>query len=195
VVIDGDGNSENRSDTISVFNGPPPTIHSLQSESDETKTVASWIAEHAKAGVLPHELGVFVRSEAELGRACVAVKATGIAFQTLDENVETTSGHVSIGTMHLAKGLEFRAVVVMACDDEIIPLQERMRQSATTLICRRFMKRSATCYTWHALAPGTICSLPASIRCPNFWTTSRRVIRLVPCMGEANRGSFAIPAG
>ena len=27
---------------------------------------------------------------------------------------------------HLAKGLEFRAVVVMACDDEIIPLQERI---------------------------------------------------------------------
>ena len=28
--------------------------------------------------------------------------------------------------MHFAKGLEFRAVVVMACDDEIIPLQERI---------------------------------------------------------------------
>lgn len=28
--------------------------------------------------------------------------------------------------MHLAKGLQFRAVVVMACDDEIIPLQERI---------------------------------------------------------------------
>ena len=28
--------------------------------------------------------------------------------------------------MHLAKGLEFRAVIVMACDDEIIPLQERI---------------------------------------------------------------------
>ena len=28
--------------------------------------------------------------------------------------------------MHLAKGLEFRAVVVMACDDEVIPLQERV---------------------------------------------------------------------
>jgi len=28
--------------------------------------------------------------------------------------------------MHLAKGLEFRAVVVMACDDEIIPFQERV---------------------------------------------------------------------
>jgi superfamily I DNA/RNA helicase len=44
----------------------------------------------------------------------------------LDEHVETASGRVSIGTMHLAKGLEFRAVAVMACDDEIIPLQSRI---------------------------------------------------------------------
>jgi len=28
--------------------------------------------------------------------------------------------------MHLAKGLEFRAVAVLACDDELIPLQERI---------------------------------------------------------------------
>ena len=28
--------------------------------------------------------------------------------------------------MHLAKGLEFRAVAVMACDDEVIPLQGRI---------------------------------------------------------------------
>jgi len=44
----------------------------------------------------------------------------------LDDKVETTDGDVSISTMHLAKGLEFRAVVVMACDDEIIPLQQRI---------------------------------------------------------------------
>jgi superfamily I DNA/RNA helicase len=47
-------------------------------------------------------------------------------FKVLDERVDTTSGYVSISTMHLAKGLEFRAVAVMACDDEIIPLQERI---------------------------------------------------------------------
>jgi superfamily I DNA/RNA helicase len=28
--------------------------------------------------------------------------------------------------MHLAKGLEFKVVVVMACDDEVIPSQERI---------------------------------------------------------------------
>jgi superfamily I DNA/RNA helicase len=126
VVTDTDGNSEDRSDTVSVFNGPPPTVRSLKSESEETALVGNWIAERAKAGVLPHEFGVFVRSAAQLDRARAAVKAAGLAFKILDEHVETTSGHVSISTMHLAKGLEFRGVVVMACDDEIIPLQERI---------------------------------------------------------------------
>ena len=91
------------------------------------KTGAAQLAEQAKAGVAPHEFGVFVRSEAQLDRAVAAVKESGMPFKILDEHVETTSGHVSISTMHLAKGLEFRAVVVMACDDEIIPLQERIQ--------------------------------------------------------------------
>jgi superfamily I DNA/RNA helicase len=125
-VTDVDGNSEDRSDTVSVFNGPPPAVQPLKSESEETAVVGMWIAERAKAGVLPHEFGVFVRSAAQLDRARAAVKAAGLAFKVLDEHFETASGHVSIGTMHLAKGLEFRAVVAMACDDEIIPLQERI---------------------------------------------------------------------
>lgn len=125
-VIDVDGNHEERSDTVSVFNGPPPEIRELKSTDEEAKAVGNWIGQRAKAGVLPHEIGVFVRSAAQLDRARAAAKESGIAFRILDDSVETASGHISIGTMHLAKGLEFRAVVVMACDDEIIPLQERI---------------------------------------------------------------------
>ena len=125
-VTDVDGNSENRGDTVSVFNGPPPVVRVLKSENEEVKSVGTWLAEQSKVGVLPHEFGVFVRSAEQLGRAQAAVKESGLLFKILDEHVETTSGHVSISTMHLAKGLEFRAVVVMACDDEIIPLQERI---------------------------------------------------------------------
>ena len=75
---------------------------------------------------MPHECGVFVRSMDQLDHAQAAAKDAGVAFKVLDENVETTNGYISIGTMHLAEGLEFRAVAVMACDDEIIPLQERI---------------------------------------------------------------------
>jgi superfamily I DNA/RNA helicase len=127
VATDIDGNREDRSDTVSLFNGPPPTIRSFKSEDEEIKAVGSWIAEQAKAGLLPHEFGVFVRSTAQLDRARSAVTAAGMVSKILDQHVETTTGHVSVGTMHLAKGLEFRAVVVMACDDEIIPLQGRIQ--------------------------------------------------------------------
>ena len=67
-VTDVDGNREERSDTVSVFNGPPPLIRMLKDEGEEIKTVGGWLLEQAKAGVLPHEFGIFVRSEAQLAR-------------------------------------------------------------------------------------------------------------------------------
>lgn len=88
--------------------------------------VGAWIAERVQEGVAPHEIGVFVRSAAELDRGRAAVAGSGFPFKMLDDHMETSHGHLCVGTMHLAKGLEFRAVVVMACDDEIIPLQARI---------------------------------------------------------------------
>jgi hypothetical protein len=125
-VSDVDGNTEDRRGTVSVFNGPAPEIRSFKSELAECKAVTAWILERVKDGIAPHELGVFVRSEAQVPRAVAAVTAAGIPFSVLDEHVETTNGQASVCTMHLAKGLEFRAVIVMACDDEVIPLQERV---------------------------------------------------------------------
>lgn len=80
-------------------------------------------------GVQPHELGVFVRSEAQLDRARAATAQAGLSHKVIDDQVDTSHGHASICTMHLAKGLEFRAVVVMACDDEVIPLAERIESA------------------------------------------------------------------
>ncbi|MEN6371840.1 MAG: UvrD-helicase domain-containing protein [Armatimonadota bacterium] len=124
-LSDVDGNIENRRGTVSVFNGPSPLIRTFDCQEDEISAVADWMVERTKEGVMPHEIGVFVRSETELDRACAAVKQAGLAPNILDNCVETTN-EVSVSIMHLAKGLEFRAVAVMACDDEIIPLQERI---------------------------------------------------------------------
>lgn len=127
VLADVDGNAEDRRGTVSVFNGVPPEIMELDSPQDESNAVAKWLSSLTTTeNILPHEIGVFVRSQAQLGRATKAVEKAGLPLKVLDEQVEITSGYASIGTMHLAKGLEFRAVVVMACDDEVIPLQERI---------------------------------------------------------------------
>jgi superfamily I DNA/RNA helicase len=125
-IADVDGNEELRGDAVSVFNGVPPTVNTFPDSTSEIDAVGRWIAERLKEGVIAHEIGVFVRSDAQLPRAKAAVEAAGVSFKVLDERVEGTSGFASVGTMHLAKGLEFRVVVVMACDDEVIPLQARI---------------------------------------------------------------------
>lgn len=126
IATDVDGNSEDRSDTVSVFNGPPPVLMSYPDEAAEIAGVCAWLKERLEEGLLPIEIGVFVRSSAELPRAQQAVEAAAMTWRVLDDHVETASEQISICTMHLAKGLEFRAVVVMACDDEVIPSQERI---------------------------------------------------------------------
>jgi hypothetical protein len=127
-IADVDGNEEVRGDAISVFNGAPPSVQTFRDEEGESKAVGAWLAERAKEGVAAHEIGIFVRSEAQLPRARAAIETAGIPHKVLDERVEAISGYASIGTMHLAKGLEFRAVAVMACDDEVIPLQSRIEE-------------------------------------------------------------------
>ena len=129
-VSDVDGNSEDRRGTVSVFNGPLPQIRSFPDAAAESNAVGAWLAERINEGVLPHELGVFVRSSAELDRARMAANSVVIQFKVLDENSQTMAGYVSISTMHLAKGMEFRAVAVMACDDEVIPSQARIEAVA-----------------------------------------------------------------
>lgn len=125
-VVDGDGEAERRTDTVSVFNGPPPDISLEASEEAERDRVAAWLQERNAEGVSPEAMGVFVRCGAEIRRATGAVEAAGFSASVLDGRSEAPAGCVSVGTMHLAKGLEFGAVSVMACDDEVLPLQERI---------------------------------------------------------------------
>ena len=129
-VADVDGNVEDRRGTVSAFNGEPPAIHLFETEQEEGAAIATWLREHRDSGVGAREMAIFVRSGKELDRARRAVRDAGFSFQVLDDHVEKSSDCVSISTMHLAKGLEFRAVVVMACDDEVIPLQERIETVA-----------------------------------------------------------------
>jgi len=125
-LSDVDGNVESRKGTVSVFNGPEPSVQVADSPEHEAKLIADWLSDRIKAGLLPHEIGVFVRSDAEISRARRAVTAAGLKALELDPNTDTTAGAVSLCPMHLAKGLEFRAVVVAACDDEIVPSQGRI---------------------------------------------------------------------
>ncbi|MEZ5464528.1 MAG: 3'-5' exonuclease [Lysobacteraceae bacterium] len=127
-IADVDGVVEVRKGTVSVFNGPKPQVLKMESPEAEVTAVSDWLRARVDAGLEPHELGVIVRSDAEIERATQALDGAGIPFVVLDERMQSAVGKASACTMHLAKGLEFRAVAVMACDDEVIPLQARIEQ-------------------------------------------------------------------
>jgi mRNA-degrading endonuclease RelE of RelBE toxin-antitoxin system len=125
-LFNSDGEREIRFDTVSVFNGPEPTVLKATTAEEEISKVKNWLLQRITDGILPHEMGLFVRSERQLSRASKLMDLLAIPYRLLDERIELLTGFVSVSTMHLAKGLEFKAVVVMACDDEVLPLQERI---------------------------------------------------------------------
>jgi len=125
-VSDADGIVEDRNNTVSVFNGPFPHIQVFNSIDEEIANVHTWLSKQLSNHIAPHEIGIFVRSEKELDRAKQALSGLQTKWKVLDEKVETTTGSIALSTMHYAKGLEFKSVAVMACDDEILPSQERI---------------------------------------------------------------------
>lgn len=125
-VADVDGIEESRSSAQSLFEGPAPEVIRCDSGGAETAAVAAFLRAASEGDISPSEIGVFVRSHEQMGRAREAVAASGLTGRQLSERVEEHPDRVAIGTMHLAKGLEFKAVAVMACDDEVLPLQSRI---------------------------------------------------------------------
>ena len=131
---DVDGNTDRRSGTVSVFNGSEPVIRILGSLDEECAVVAPWLEARKREGLLPHEIGSFVRSQAELERATQAARKAGFTTVDLAKHAGGVSGSVAVGTMHLAKGMEFRAVAVVACDDEVLPLQSKNRKRSWRIL-------------------------------------------------------------
>ncbi len=111
-LVDLDGNEESRRGTVSVFDGPEPLVRLFSDEAAETAGVSDWLRTRRDEGMGEHELAVLVRGQQQLGRARSALKAAGIDIPAI--------------TMHDAKGLEFRAVAVMALDDDVLPDPERL---------------------------------------------------------------------
>jgi superfamily I DNA/RNA helicase len=124
-IVDVDGNPELRTGTHSVFSGPQPVVHVAATVIAEAEYVGAWIATRHAHGIPSHEIALIVRSSEQLERARAAAQVAKVAFVVLDERLAVKTGHVSILTMHLAKGLEFRSVAVMACDEGILPDNSR----------------------------------------------------------------------
>ncbi|HQS46491.1 MAG: hypothetical protein B7Y12_03355 [Rhizobiales bacterium 24-66-13] len=114
VISDQDGISESRHGTVSVFDGPEPQIQLFADERVEITAVAGWIRDCQAQGIARDELAILVRGPGQIDRAQAAADLAGCA--------------VPIIQMHNAKGLEFRAVAVIALDENVLPDPQRLSE-------------------------------------------------------------------
>lgn len=118
VLRDVDGTEDERRGIVSVFDGPAPRVETFANEAEEAAAVRQAVSEWLADKIEAHEIGIFVRTSDVVARARAALAEV--------EGADL----ITTAPMHLAKGLEFRAVAVMACDEGILPLDERLADAA-----------------------------------------------------------------
>ena len=96
-IIDGDGEREARQG-ISLLNGPEPAMRGF---TDTERVLRE--------------------------RASAALDLCGVAGQELSDDSPIAPARVSIGTMHRAKGLEFKAVIVIGVSSDLLPTPAALR--------------------------------------------------------------------
>ena len=130
-LAEADGNDERRT-TVSVFDGPEPEIVAARSADDEATALAQWIKDLIKRGYQPNQIAILARTKRVVeSRARPAIRRAHLASQWLSPDNDPTDGKVSLGTLHAVKSLEFRAVAVVGCDADHVPLRSIVNSGRT----------------------------------------------------------------
>ncbi|OWU68533.1 DNA helicase [Roseovarius sp. 22II1-1F6A] len=130
-LTEADGNEDRRTGVVSLFDGPTPEIAEFPDVDAEIKALAGWLAGLAEEDFTEREVALLVRSEDELPRA----KAARDTFRSLTGGDERPE----IRVMHDAKGAEYRAVAVMACDEDVIPKEDRLLEARDEAMIEEIM--------------------------------------------------------
>ncbi len=119
---DLDEGKVSRTDTISLFRGPEPEVHRLKNAGEQTNDVVRKIKESIDAGMKPGAIAVFVRTNNEIDHINRALQEENLKTLKIKENSSLSDmDRVRLGTMHRAKGLEFRTVFVVGVRQGNLP--------------------------------------------------------------------------
>jgi hypothetical protein len=123
-ALAGDGSNLTDEDryTVCLLAGPEPELVAATDPDAEAVRIGKWLSELAQEGLGPRDIALFGRTEAVLERARRAVSEAGMHYADLRDDEPIDESRVSLGTMHRAKGLEFRAVALVGCEDGVLPL-------------------------------------------------------------------------
>ena len=113
-----------------LLHGPMPQMQGFETHVEEDEFIARRIAELLTEGLATSEMAVFARTGKRLESLRACLENHGIASHLLSRDDETDPENaVSTGTMHRAKGLEFKAVFAMDCTAGVLPHEKAIAQA------------------------------------------------------------------
>ncbi|BDG19028.1 DNA helicase [Thermus thermophilus] len=121
---------EEMREVLSLLKGPKPSIRSFTNQEACTNDLVAWVRNHLDFGVPPEEIGVLTRIWSLAEHVQETLKAQGIPATLLSDREEQEAG-VRVGTVHSAKGLEFRAVAVFGANRNLFPLDSLLKKTAS----------------------------------------------------------------
>ena len=122
-LTDPDGEEETR-DAISLFSGPEPKVVQARNPAEEIEKVTEFLKRLTSNGYAASDIAIFTRTNALVEeRAKHVAGRLGLKAQLLKDDRPLEAKRIAIGTMHRAKGLEFKVVVVMGCEERYLPNQ------------------------------------------------------------------------
>ncbi len=121
-IDDLDGGKERRKATYSLMHGPEPEMREFATSMAQYAFVAECIAERCANGSAPGTIAVLARSRNILTAIETALDEIGVPARLLTrDHALVVDSHVTLATIHRAKGLEFpRVFLIGASDDAII---------------------------------------------------------------------------
>jgi len=109
-------------ESVSLMIGPEPITERCDTPNQESQKLADWLREIIQQDINPEEIGIFARNNKLLEeRVEPALETVGISASIIGKDDFTKSGAIHVGTLHSAKGLEFRAVAMVGCEKDVIP--------------------------------------------------------------------------
>jgi len=110
-----------RSKTRDVLNGYEPVFRACRNRSDEDDFIVERVKRLAEDGVRPGMIGVFSYTNFRVAAVKSALEQAGMPCQLLKDAGSYDGEAVQLGSMHRAKGLEFRVVFLIDVSRGTLP--------------------------------------------------------------------------
>lgn len=129
-VDDLDDDSEDRSATRSLLKGPQPNLQAFKTKKEQYSFIASKVKQLTKKELKPGEIAIFARKADLVDNIQQALQEEGVGCKSLTKDSDiTVTDSVYVGTMHRAKGLEFKVVFVADVSEDTVPLPYALKIS------------------------------------------------------------------